>query len=136
MKVLINTSSLHTFLEYRDVSRPTTLVSTYDVLIQVQSWYFQTIYSSIAVDQVVAPKHCIVRINAIPHGSGNPFGSVEARRRGPKAMNNKERGQHTISVANRGGGPVKLDSMWQHRLTRPVHVPAYVLLYNLQTKSI
>ena len=37
-----------------------------------------------------------------------------------------------------GGGAVKLDSMWQHRLTRPLHVgpTAYVLLYNLQTKSI
>ena len=25
-------------------------------------------------------------------------------------------------IFNHGGGPVKLDSMWQHRLTRPLHV--------------
>ena len=24
--------------------------------------------------------------------------------------------------SNDAGGPVKLDSMWQHRLTRPLHV--------------
>ena len=42
------------------------------------------------------------------------------------------------SLSNQGG-PVKLDSMWQHRLTRLVRdltCTAYVLPYNFQTKSI
>ena len=26
------------------------------------------------------------------------------------------------NVGNQQGGPVRLDSMWQHRLTRPFHV--------------
>ena len=27
-----------------------------------------------------------------------------------------------LEMPHQGGGPVKLDSMWQHRLTRPLHV--------------
>ena len=35
-----------------------------------------------------------------------------------------------IHIMSRGG-PVKLDSMWQHRLTRPLHVPHtyYCIIY-------
>ena len=34
-------------------------------------------------------------------------------------------------LASRGGGAVKLDSMWQHRLTRPLHVQHtdYCIIY-------
>ena len=38
-------------------------------------------------------------------------------------------------IGREHGGPVKLDSMWQHRLTRPLHVQ-HTYPYNFQTKSI
>ena len=55
----------------------------------------------------------------------------------PPECPHRERELMRIKSSHRGA--VKLDSMWQHRLTRPLHVSsytAYVLPYNLQTKSI
>ena len=34
----------------------------------------------------------------------------------------KQHNRYSSIINNFQGGPVKLDSMWQHRLTRPLHV--------------